>query len=157
MIEELYEALHRELTKWLGAVTGNRTLAEDLVQEAFLRALLHEDQLRHLSSPQRRAWLYRTAKHLYLDRRRHDSFETIVEEIPEKTAENPEYDRIDSEQLLTALEEEERAMFVLRYLEGYNATEIGRLFDLPPGTVRSKLSDARRRLRRCMDNRKGSP
>lgn len=35
MIDELYHSLYKELTGWCTSMTGSRTLAEDLVQEAF--------------------------------------------------------------------------------------------------------------------------
>ena len=34
----------------------------------------------------------------------------------------------------------------MRYFEGYNATELGELFSLPPSTVRARLASARKRL-----------
>lgn len=49
--------------------------------------------------------------------------------------------------LLEDLPEEEGRVFVMRYLMGYNSRQIGELLSLPPGTVRYKLSSARKRLR----------
>lgn len=150
MIDELYAACHKELVGWCAAMTRDLPLAEDLVQEAFLRALVHEEVLKVLTFHQRRAWLYRTVKNLYVDRQRHASFEKVTGEFPEEGAEAAEYVQVDYEQLLAGLPEEERMLFILRYVEGYNATELGRLFDLPPGTIRSRLSGARRHLREAM-------
>ena len=48
------------------------------------------------------------------------------------------------------LPEGERALFLLRYFQGYDAAELGRIFGLPPSTVRSRLSAARRRLKRWL-------
>ena len=42
---------------------------------------------------------------------------------------------------------EERRLFTLRYTAGYNASEIGQLLSLPPGTVRSRLAQIRHRLK----------
>ena len=44
------------------------------------------------------------------------------------------------------LPEAERALFSLRAFAGYNATELGELFDLSPSTVRCRLASARRKL-----------
>ena len=49
-------------------------------------------------------------------------------------------------QLVSRLPETERALFSMRHFEGYNATELGELFHLPPSTVRARLASARRRL-----------
>lgn len=151
MIDELYDSLYRELTGWCAAMTGSRTLAEDLVQEAFLRALINAGLLENLDAGKRRAWMYRTVKNLYIDRKRRESFETMVEQMPEEGAEDAEYAQVDDAQLLALLTPEERILFTLRYLEGYTSAELGKIFGLPPGTVRSRLSGARSRLRQLME------
>ena len=53
MIDELYGALYKELIKWCVSMTGSRTLAEDLVQEAFLRALINAELLEMLDQSRR--------------------------------------------------------------------------------------------------------
>ena len=128
-------------------MTGDLSVSEDLVQEAFLRAISNQALLEGLSEAQRRAWLYRTVKNQYLDRLRHARFETAAESLPESLRRSPEYDRIDWEQLLDSLPGQEGVLFALRYLEGYTSAELGKLFGLPPGTVRSKLSLARKHLK----------
>jgi len=142
MIDELYDSLYKELTGWCTAMTGSRTLAEDLVQEAFLRALINAGLLEELDAAKRRAWMYRTVKNLYIDRKRREALETMVEQMPEEGFEDAEYVWVDDAQLMEVLT-----------LEGYNSAELGRMFGLPPGTVRSKLSGARSRLRRSLGER----
>ena len=144
MIEELYEKYHPELVKWCQGMTGSLQTAEELVQEAFLRAMLHEEALRLLDEKQSRSWLYRTVKNLYIDRIRHTSRETIAEEIPESIAEPEEFLEIEWADLLDTLPDMEGLLFTMRYVEGYNSQQIGEIFSLPPGTVRSKLSSARK-------------
>ena len=147
MLEQLYQRYHRELLRWCRSMTGDPSVSEDLVQEAFLRAISNQALLEGLSEAQRRAWLYRTVKNQYLDRLRHARFETAAESLPESLRRSPEYDRIDWEQLLDSLPGQEGVLFALRYLEGYTSAELGKLFGLPPGTVRSKLSLARKHLK----------
>ena len=67
MIEELYKKYYEELINWCHSMTGNLYTAEELVHEAFLRAMLHEDTLSTLKEQQSRSWLYRTVKNLYVD------------------------------------------------------------------------------------------
>ena len=57
MIEELYRKYHQELLGWCESMTGNLQTAEELVQEAFLRAMLHESILHNLLDYQCRSWL----------------------------------------------------------------------------------------------------
>ena len=150
MIEELYASCYVELLNWCQTMTQNREQAEDLVQEAFLRAMKNEALLGTLKEKQRRSWLYRTVKNLFVDKVRHARFEVAVEKMPEGSGEEQIYNEMDSKQLLTVLSEEERMLFVMRYLWGYNSAELGELFELPPGTVRAKLFSARKILRDAM-------
>lgn len=147
VIESLYNDFYPELTGWCYTITGNAALTEDLLQEAWLRAMSNESLLTTLGHNQQRAWLYRTIKNLYVDHVRHASFETLPETMPETSGESEQYTDIDCEQLLDILPDEERVLFVMRYFYGYTSSELGRQFGLPPGTIRSRLSSARKRLR----------
>lgn len=143
MIEALYTRHRPWLVQWCAAMTGDAALAEDLAQDTFLRAMEHIDTLEDLSEQQCRAWLRRTAKNRYID---------LVRRA--KAAPDPEqevsYQDDHTAALVSALcgmlPEEERALFTLRYFEGYNATELGELFDLKPSTVRARLASAKRKL-----------
>lgn len=150
MIEELYTSYHNELVKWCQTMTDSHELAEELVQEAYLRAMLHQDMLEMLQEKQRRAWLYRTVKNLYIDNIRHRSFEDVVEDVPENVEEPQEFTEFEWIKLLESLPDIEGVLFSLRYLQGYNSNQLGRMFNLPSGTVRSKLSSARKHLRQSI-------
>ena len=52
--------------------------------------------------------------------------------------------------MLNQLPPPEGAMFAMRYLQGYTSAQLGEIFHLPPGTVRYKLSQARKRLREML-------
>lgn len=150
MIEELYKKYHQELISWCYHMTGNLHTAEELVQEAFLRAMLHEDTLAVLQEQQCRSWLYRTIKNLHVDRIRHGSKETIVEEFSQQQQYSEEILRLEWDQLLETLPDLEGVIFSLRYLEGYNSKQIGEILSIPPGTVRFKLSLARQHLKEIL-------
>ena len=83
MLEQFYRSRRAELIGWCSVMTQDLVLAEDLVQEAFLRAMDHLTVLENLSETQQRAWFYRTIKNLYLDRVRHGRFESVYEDLPE--------------------------------------------------------------------------
>ena len=122
--------------------------AEDAAQETFLRALTHIGDLQDLSSEQRRAWLYKTAQRLYIDHIRKAARETDSDPADlEITPFQEDFSAPAVGQLVGRLPPEEQAIFILRHFEGYNATELGEIFSLPPATVRSRLAAARRRLR----------
>ena len=150
MIEELYEKYHSELVRWCQGMTGSQQTAEELVQEAFLRAMLNEELLDMLDEKQRRSWLYRTVKNLHVDRLRHMAKETIADEISEVQKQSEEMTAIEWENLLTSLPDMEGVLFTMRYLQGYNSKQIGEMFAMPSGTVRSKLSSARKHLQNAL-------
>ncbi len=61
----LFDRYHRELYGYLAKMLRDRELAEDLLQETFLRAFRARQQLSRIENP--RAWLYRIATNLALD------------------------------------------------------------------------------------------
>lgn len=150
MIEQLYETYYQELVNWCGTMTQDRMSAEEFVQEAFLRALLHMELLEHLKPEQQRAWLYRTVKNLYIDRIRHVSYEMVTDTISENRQSPEDYSLTEWYQILESLPGEEGVLFAMRYLEGYNSGELGKLFGMPPGTVRARLASARKHVREAL-------
>lgn len=159
MIEELYRELYGPLSRWCAHMARDPTEGEDICQEAFLRALRHWGDLEGLSQEQRKSWLYKTAKNLYIDRLRRGARECLLEDAAagqgSPTGEaggglvpawHDDLSQEETAQLVGRLPPEERRLFVLRYFRGYNASELGERFDLPPATVRSRLLSARRRM-----------
>lgn len=150
MIVKLYEKYNTELVRWCQRITGNLQTAEELVQETWLRALNHNDSLTLLNEKQCRAWLYRTTKNLYVDQVRHRAKEMIVAEPPEAMRWPQEMEETEWINLLDSLPDREGQVFAMRYLMGYNSRQIGEFLSMPPGTVRFRLSSARKHLRKMI-------
>ena len=152
MWEELYEAHAEELLAYGIHMCQNRALAEDLLQETFVKAMIHADTVVDLSPGKRRAWLYRTFKNLFFDRCRRAVLEMEYQQVgePGYTADQGML-KIVNAMLLQRLQPQDRAMFQLRYFDGYSAEEIARMMELPPGTVRSRLSRCRKVLKRELE------
>ena len=147
-LEDLYGNFYKEMLAYCTAMAKSGASAEDLVQETYLRAFTHWDDLEDLSRAQRRAWLYRTARNLFIDQVRKQSRETSADENQLAVAAVEEdLSQAAVAQLIARLPESEKPIFVMRYFEGYNARELGEIFNLPPSTVRSRLASAKRRLR----------
>ena len=102
-------------------------------------------QLEVLEESQRRAWLYRTAKNICIDRARRVQAEPPWEG---ETFQNDDLTKPMVMQLCGILEPQDRAMFWLRYFEDYTAAELGEMFGIPAATVRSRMLNARRRLQK---------
>jgi RNA polymerase sigma-70 factor (ECF subfamily) len=144
------------LARWL---TGSHEDAEDVVQEAFLRAFSAFDNLRNDDG---KAWLLAIVRNTSLTLiRRNRSAPTIAGqearvEDPSEPSPNPEEmllisrDREDVRRALEQLPDEFREAIVLRELEGLAYKEIAATAGVPVGTVMSRLSRGREWLRRIL-------
>lgn len=145
------------LARWL---TRNEADAEDVVQEAYLRAFKFFGGFHGENS---RAWLLtivRNTSYTWLQQNRaHELTTEFDEEIHSIESDNPEtmlLERADRALLKQALEElpvEFREVVVMRELEGLSYKEIAGMIDVPIGTVMSRLARARKRLCLCLTNR----
>ena len=152
MWEELYEDHYKELVAYGSRMSGSKELAEDLVQETFVKALMNTEVVEDLSPSKRRAWLFRTFKNLFFDR-----YRRVILENEYEQSWQPEYledqgiHEIENAMLLQSLKPEDRAIFQLRFFDGYSAEEISEMMNLPPGTIRSKLSRCRKYLKQNLN------
>lgn len=150
-ITDLYGTFYQEMLNYCSTLTKSRASAEDLVQDSYIRAITHWNDLQELNRGQCRAWLYKTARNLFIDQCRKQARETPAED--EQFAIVPFEDdlsQVAAAQLIGRLPENERALFSLRYLEGYNSSELGRMFNLPAATVRARLASAKKKLRKWL-------
>ena len=128
------------------AILGDPHEAEDAVQDTFVRYL--EKAPQNLEHPG--AWLTRVLvngckSRLRLAWRR-------VAPLPETLpAPGPE-ERVELEELFS-LPPEDRAVIHLHYYEGYSTGEIAQMLGCQPGTVRSRLSRAREKLRKLLQQK----
>ena len=132
-------------------VLHNSREAEDVAQEAFVKAFRQIDQFRGESGFY--AWLYRIVINLCLDRMRRKcvTSEIPLEErtLPTHSLSNPDMEkRLAVEQVLDSLTPPMRAALVLREVEGLEYAEIAQVLSIPVGTVRSRLNTAREQFRR---------
>jgi RNA polymerase sigma factor (sigma-70 family) len=147
------------LARWL---TRNEHDAEDMVQEAYLRAFKFFDAFRVVDS---RAWLLtivRNTCYTWLQRNRiHETTMLFDEEIHSADCDtsNPAtlvFESADQQILRQALDElpvEFREVVILRDLEGLSYKEIAGIAKIPAGTVMSRLARARGRLKQFLCNR----
>lgn len=152
MWEELYEQYKPELLRYAARMCGDGEYAQDLVQETFLKALQNGEVFEDLGANQRRAWLYRTMKNLFFDRcRRAQTENAYLETLQAETAYwEPGIQEAENQMLLALLSSEDRALFHLRYVERYNASELAAMFQVPPGTIRARLSRCRALLKKSI-------
>ena len=125
------------------AILGDPHEAEDAVQDAFVRYL--ERRPENLENPG--AWLMRVLVNGCKSRLRLAWRQ--VGPLPETLAAPGPEEREELEELFS-LPPEDRAVLHLYYYEGWSTNEIAQMLGQRPGTVRSRLSRARERLRKLL-------
>lgn len=152
MWETMYEAFWDKLEHFCYKLCRDDARAEDLAQEVFLKALQNRSLIDGFTPGQCRAWLFAAARNLYCDQvRRAVKEEALLEgllpESDEDATAEAALGTVDLTDLMAKLDPLDYQLFTLRYAEGYNASELGRMFRLPPGTVRTRLLKARTLLK----------
>jgi RNA polymerase sigma-70 factor, ECF subfamily len=133
-------------------VLHHREDAEDVAQEAFVRAYRNFRRLRNREHF--RAWLARITWRLALDRQRSTQrrerrelaacYPWAAPTVEDLTASREFQERL--ERAMDELPEKLRLVLVLAGVQGYDTREVARLLALPEGTVKSRLHAARKRL-----------
>jgi RNA polymerase sigma-70 factor, ECF subfamily len=133
-------------------IVHDASAAEDIAQEAMLaavRALDGFDRRRPF-----RPWLHRIVVNRSLDwvRATRRRAEVSVEAAGPGTEAAPLRELSDELMAaLAALDPDQRALIVLRHVLGYRASELARMMELPPATVRTQLARALARLRALLE------
>jgi RNA polymerase sigma factor (sigma-70 family) len=144
------------LARWL---TRSHEDAEDVVQEAFLRAFSAFDNLRGEDAKPWLLTIVRNSSMTWLKRNRNAASQISVEDAPQDPSEpspDPEETMMiscDREKVRRALEQlpsDFREAVVLREMEGLSYKEISMTIGVPLGTVMSRLSRGRDWLRRIL-------
>ncbi|MHA6259236.1 RNA polymerase sigma factor SigW [Sporosarcina sp. CAU 1771] len=166
--EEIVTLFQHRLYHVCYRMLNNAQEAEDIAQEAFVRAYINIhtfDQKRKFST-----WLFRIATNLCIDRIRKkkpdyyldanvpgteglDMYSQIAAdgELPEDEVERMEtQERVQYE--ISKLPDKYRSVIVLRYIEELPLQEIGDILELPLGTVKTRVHRGRIALRKQMGN-----
>jgi RNA polymerase sigma factor (sigma-70 family) len=159
-----FESIYRRHVNRIHALClrlcGDADLAEQLVQDAFVRAWLKLPAFRGQSGFG--TWMHRLTVNLVLDRQRtrarRKRREMTMDPLsdPPATALDmsipsaPIGERIDLEHALTLLADGARTAFVLYEIEGHGIREIATLMRVSEGTVKTQLFRARNRLREVL-------
>jgi len=146
-----YERTSRILWAYLARTTGDRQLADDLLQECYYRFLRADAPLE--TEAHRRHYLFRIATNLVRDgvRRRRTTVPSISQEVAPEAMGNPEHveglnRRLDVTRAMDRLKPRERAMLWLAYAQGASHDEIARMVGVQPSSMKALLSRARRKL-----------
>lgn len=155
-LDKLYRLAYR--------LSGQRDTAEDLVQELLLKVYPRLEEMQQIE--QLTPWLSKILYRQFIDQYRRQKRSLLDYTDDEKTL----YDSSDSnaldplevsnnsliatllEQALNRLNEDQRSLVILHDAEGYTLQEISELLEIPVGTIKSRLSRARSRLREILQS-----
>lgn len=151
----LYEQTSEAVFRLLARMTRSTETAEDLAQETYLKAFSAIRTFNERSAVQ--TWLYRIAVNealQWLRRKRPATLDPEVISVRADPRNNGEAaaTRLDVEGALDALDPMDRAILLLRYQEGLDYRAIAEIAGIAMGTVASRLSRARNRLRELLSD-----
>ena len=130
-------------------ILGHSADCEDAMSAAILRAYENRGKLKKRESF--RAWFLQILRHEAYNLLRKQRRLTPVEELPEAPApEGDDAGRLDLQAALDQLTEDQRTALLLQQ-EGYDLAEIGQALDVPVGTVKSRISRAKKTLRAILE------
>lgn len=151
---------HRKEVYYLAlGMVGNHDDAEDLAQEAFVRAYQSLSKFRGESKVY--TWLYRITVNLCLNHLRTRRVRSFVG-LEKIEAVTPSADETDApaelaelsetaRQAIQALPDKQRAVFVLRHFQGLPHAEIARIMGREEGTIKANYFQAVRKLRKALE------
>jgi len=163
----LYDAYYGPTYRKILAIAQDKNLAQDVTQEAFVRAFERFDQLR--SSTKFEAWLFRIGLNYLHDFWRkgqreqpadQQTFYPLITRAATVRVEDVVIQQELAESLVAAFEDlpsEQRELVVLYYVEERPVAEIAGELQIPEGTVKSRLYRVRQVLREFMNTGEPKP
>jgi len=149
--ERLVELIPR-LRRYARALVGDRASADDLVQDTLERAWAKLHLYRR--GTDLRAWLFTVMHNVHVNKVRATRVtDTLEDELPELAQRASQGDALlvrDLDRAIARLPAEQRAVLLLVTLEEMSYEEVAHALGIPIGTVMSRLSRAREKLRTMM-------
>ncbi|MFH1892370.1 MAG: RNA polymerase sigma factor [Candidatus Zixiibacteriota bacterium] len=151
---KMLEPFHPEAEGFCRKLAGSREDGDDLYQDSLLIALRKHATLRDPESF--RPWIYRIIVNRHKNRCRQpwwrlavplDRVESSVGDDPSKAH---AWKRL-LDRALGALSPEDKALIILFEVEGWSIAELAELHDKPEGTIKARLSRARKKMRKALE------
>lgn len=148
--EELVRTCQGQVYRFALHILRDRQLAQDVTQEAFLRA--YRSLPRFRGDAKFTTWLYRIARNAAVDATRRSAHQRrLAERAPGPVEEGDPSLRVALAGAIEALPERLREPFVLIEVMGLTYREAGKVLGVLPGTLKSRMHAARRDLMRALE------
>jgi RNA polymerase sigma-70 factor, ECF subfamily len=148
---ELFERYHLVAFRYFLRATGSRDVAQDLTQDLFLKVVRN---LRSGDRDPQPAWIFHIARNLVLDYRRTHRTALVPLSDARSSAVPPlQLVAFGLSEAISLLPEGERDTFLLREVAGLSYAEVATICEIQIETVRSRLFEARRRLKSLLAGR----
>ncbi|WP_287881663.1 RNA polymerase sigma factor [Agathobacter sp.] len=123
---------------------NSESMAVDMVDEAIYRAYIKRRQLKNEAYME--TWLIRILMNLCMSKYKKFKRQTGIEELPE-SATYADYENLPLKDAINRLPEQYRQLIILKYFGGYTVAEIGKMLEIPQGTVATRMRKALSLLR----------
>lgn len=166
MIQQLIEQYSSMLTALCLQLCQNEANAADLFQDTWEKVVRYAKKHSLDGITNHRAWLIRICTNLYCDQYRrqktenrqdfpsNEDKELFLQNIPDPEGQRDYSILYDA---LTRLSPKQKSSVILKYFYGFSDAEIAEMLKLPKGTVRTRLYDALKKLRRELDENPSDP
>ena len=143
--KRLFEQHGTAIHRYFKRLTGDAAAAEDLTQEVFLKVVRGGD--RYEPRERERAWVFRIARNILLDRRRHEVRSPAPDSPLELFTVPSQGTRASLREALALIPAEDREAFLLREIAGLGYAEIAAMTSSTVPAIRSRIYRARLALR----------
>jgi RNA polymerase sigma-70 factor (ECF subfamily) len=161
----LYEAHRRAVHAYFTGRTGDPQSAADLMQDVFLRVWQHLEKLADMPEDRQRAWIFTVARNLSVDAHRRQHTQAGAEQaLAREPTRSPQSASTAASTAVIAAErvaavgeairhlpEQQRVTLTMAAAGGMTSAELAAALGVPAGTVRYRLSEARRTLAEALD------
>ncbi|MFW6282152.1 MAG: RNA polymerase sigma factor [bacterium] len=159
--KSVFKKHNKQVYGYLIGKTSNKEIAEELLQETFLRIWKNIDNLINIEEEDQSSWIFKVAKNLLIDYyRKNNTRSNLYQKLKNEThstssfSDNPYDNLINNDQLqrlgeiIKKLPEKQKEILHMSVIGEMSSTKIGEILNMPAGTVRYKLHLARNNLKK---------